>query len=335
MVNVGINGFGRIGRAVLKVLLEKYGDSLKVAGINDLTDSATLAHLFKYDSLYGTYSGAVSSENNKIIINDKVIKVFAEKEPGNIPWDSAGVDIVIECTGHFTHGEKAKGHIDSGARKVIISAPARNEDITLVMGVNEAIYDNSRHNIISNSSCTTNCLAPIVKVLYKQFGIASGVMTTVHSYTNDQNVLDQPHRDLRRARAAALSIIPTSTGAAKAVSLVIPELEGKLSGYALRVPTPTVSFTDFVCEVQRDTSKEEVNSVLKAASQCELKGILGYSEIPLVSADYKGDQRSSIVDGLCTIVAGGHLVKVAAWYDNEYGYSCRLADLTKFIANRL
>lgn len=334
MVKVGINGFGRIGRAVLRALL-KYKDTIEIVAINDLTDSYTLAHLFKYDSLYGTFKGDVSSTDGRINIIDNDIVVLAEKDPTALSWGELGVDIVIESTGLFTDGDKARGHLKAGAKKVIISAPAKNEDITLVVGVNEDKYNKDIHHIISNASCTTNCLAPIAKVLHKEFGIISGVMTTVHSYTNDQNLLDQPHGDLRRARAAGLSIIPTSTGAAKAVALVIPELKGKLNGFALRVPTPVVSFTDFVCELEREVTKEDINNAIKNASMGTMKEILGYSEAPLVSIDYRGDERSSVVDGLCTMVTGKNLAKVAAWYDNEYGYSCRLADLTKFIANNL
>jgi len=335
MIKIGINGFGRIGRSVLKVLISKYSESLEVAGINDLTDPYTLAHLLKYDSLYGKFDGTVESSEDAIIVNGREIKIFAEKDPGNLPWNKLGVDIVIESTGFFTDAEKAKAHINAGAKKVIISAPAKNEDITIVMGVNEEKYDSAQHNIISNASCTTNCLAPFAKVLHREFKILNGLMTTVHSYTNDQGILDQPHKDLRRARAAALSMIPTSTGAAKAVALVLPELKGKLNGFSLRVPTPTVSCTDFVCILEKEVTKEDINSALKRASKTDMGGILGYSEEPLVSVDYRGDDRSSIIDGLSTMVTGNHLAKVIAWYDNEYGYSCRLADLTKFIANYL
>lgn len=334
MKKVGINGFGRIGRHVFKALLNNYGDSIEIVGINDLTDPATLAHLLKYDALYGRFNGTVEVVENGIIVNGKEIRIFAERDPKNIPWGEMGVDIVIESTGLFTSAEKAKAHIEAGAKKVLISAPAKNEDITIVLGVNEKDYDNSKHNIISNASCTTNCLAPFAKILDREFGIVSGLMTTIHSYTNDQKILDAPHKDLRRARAAAESMIPTTTGAAKAVALVLPQLKGKLNGMAVRVPTPTVSITDLVCEVSKETTKEEINEAFKKAAEGELKGILGYSDEPLVSIDYRGDERSSIIDGLSTMVSG-KLVKIVSWYDNEWGYSNRLADLTKYIAYRL
>lgn len=334
MKKVGINGFGRIGRHVFKALLNNYGDSIEIVGINDLTDPATLAHLLKYDALYGRFNGTVEVVENGIIVNGKEIRIFAERDPKNIPWGEMGVDIVIESTGLFTSAEKAKAHIEAGAKKVLISAPAKNEDITIVLGVNEKDYDNSKHNIISNASCTTNCLAPFAKILDREFGIVSGLMTTIHSYTNDQKILDAPHKDLRRARAAAESMIPTTTGAAKAVALVLPQLKGKLNGMAVRVPTPTVSITDLVCEVSKETTKEEINEAFKKAAEGELKGILGYSDEPLVSIDYRGDERSSIIDGLSTMVSG-KLVKIVSWYDNEWGYSNRLADLTKYIADRL
>lgn len=334
MKKVGINGFGRIGRHVFKALLNNYSDSIEIVGINDLTDPATLAHLLKYDALYGRFNGTVEVVENGIIVNGKEIRIFAERDPKNIPWGEMGVDIVIESTGLFTSAEKAKAHIEAGAKKVLISAPAKNEDITIVLGVNEKDYDNSKHNIISNASCTTNCLAPFAKILDREFGIVSGLMTTIHSYTNDQKILDAPHKDLRRARAAAESMIPTTTGAAKAVALVLPQLKGKLNGMAVRVPTPTVSITDLVCEVSKETTKEEINEAFKKAAEGELKGILGYSDEPLVSIDYRGDERSSIIDGLSTMVSG-KLVKIVSWYDNEWGYSNRLADLTKYIADRL
>ncbi|SHJ98950.1 glyceraldehyde-3-phosphate dehydrogenase (NAD+) [Hathewaya proteolytica DSM 3090] len=334
MIKVGINGFGRIGRHVFKALRKNYGKEIEVVAINDLTDPSTLAHLLKYDSLYGRFHGEVEADEQSIIIDSKAIKIFAERDPKNIPWGELKVDIVIECTGLFTNAEKAKAHIEAGAKKVIISAPGKNEDITVVMGVNEEKYDNEKHHIISNASCTTNCLAPFAKILDREFGIVNGLMTTIHSYTNDQKILDAPHKDLRRARAAAESMIPTTTGAAKAVALVLPQLKGKLNGLAVRVPTPTVSLTDLVCEVTKETTAEEVNAAFKNASEGELKGILGYSEEPLVSCDYRGDERSSIVDGLSTMVSG-KMVKVVAWYDNEWGYSNRLADLTKYVADRL
>lgn len=335
MVKVGINGFGRIGRNVFKSILNNYSEEIEVVGINDLTDPETLAHLLKYDSLYGKFNGTVEATDTSIIVNGKEIRIFAERDPKNIPWCSQGAEIVIESTGFFTDAEKAKAHIEAGAKKVLISAPAKNEDITIVMGVNEEKYDSSKHNIISNASCTTNCLAPFAKVLDENFGIVSGLMTTIHSYTNDQKILDAPHKDLRRARAGAESMIPTTTGAAKAVALVLPQLKGKLNGMAVRVPTPTVSMTDLVCEVSRPVTKEEVNEALKKAADGPLKGVLGFSEEPLVSMDYRGDERSSIVDGLSTMVMDEKLVKVVSWYDNEWGYSNRLADLTKYVADRL
>lgn len=335
MKKVAINGFGRIGRNVFKALLKNYSDSLEVVAINDLTDPTTLAHLLKYDSLYGRFEGTVEAKEDAIIVNGKEIKIYAERDPKNLPWKQIGVEIVIESTGLFRTREKANLHIEAGAKKVIISAPAKDEDITIVMGVNEAKYDPKKDNIISNASCTTNCLAPFAKVLDEKFGIVEGLMTTVHSYTNDQKILDVPHKDLRRARAAAESMIPTTTGAAKAVAKVLPQLNGKLNGMAVRVPTPTVSMVDLVATLGNDVTVEEINSEFKKASEKNLKGILGYSEEPLVSVDYRGDSRSSIVDGLSTMVIGKRLVKVIAWYDNEYGYSNRLADLTKYISDRL
>lgn len=334
MIKVAINGFGRIGRHVFKILLKEYSDVIELVAINDLADSETLAHLLKYDSLYGKFDGTVEAKDSCIIVNGNKIDIYSEREPRDLPWGKLNVDIVIEATGLFTNADKAKAHIEAGAKKVIISAPGKNEDITIVMGVNEEKYDNEKHNIISNASCTTNCLAPFAKVLDKEFGIENGLMTTIHSYTNDQKILDAPHNDLRRARAAATSMIPTTTGAAKAVAIVLPNLKGKLNGLAVRVPTPTVSITDLVCEVSRETTVEEVNKALKNASENELKGILGYSEEALVSCDYRGDKRSSIIDSLSTIVSG-KMVKVISWYDNEWGYSNRLADLTKYIADRL
>ncbi|KHO40190.1 glyceraldehyde-3-phosphate dehydrogenase [Clostridium tetani] len=335
MVKVAINGFGRIGRNVFKVLIEKYSNELEIVGINDLTDAKTLAHLLKYDSLYGKFNGTVEAKENAIAINGKEIKIFAERDPKNLPWKEEGVDIVLECTGLFTDATKAKAHIEAGAKKVIISAPAKNEDVTIVLGVNEEKYNSEEHNIISNASCTTNCLAPFAKVLDQEFGIVEGLMTTIHSYTNDQKILDAPHKDLRRARAAAESMIPTTTGAAKAVALVLPQLKGKLNGMAVRVPTPTVSMTDLVCTISKEATAEEINAAFKKASETDMKGILGFSEEPLVSVDYRGDQRSSIVDGLSTMVMGNRLVKVVSWYDNEWGYSTRLADLAKYVADRL
>ena len=321
MVKVAINGFGRIGRNVFKALVKNYKDELQVVAINDLTSPATLAHLLKYDSLYGKFDGETS-----IVVNGNEIKIFAERDPKNIDWNSTGAEIVIESTGLFTDGEKANAHLGGTVKKVLISAPAKNEDKTIVMGVNHEEYDPANHNIISNASCTTNCLAPFAKVLDENFGIESGLMTTIHAYTGDQRVLDAPHKDLRRARAAAESMIPTTTGAAKAVALVLPQLKGKLNGMAVRVPTPTVSLTDLVFTVKKDVTVEEINAALKKAAEGELKGILGYSEEPLVSIDYRGDERSSIVDALSTSVIDNRLVKVVSWYDNEYGYSHRLAD---------
>jgi glyceraldehyde 3-phosphate dehydrogenase len=336
MVKVGINGFGRIGRNVFKALVKNYGSELEVVAINDLTTPATLAHLLKYDSLFGKYQGTVEATENSIVVDGKEIKIFAEREAKNIPWASVGAEIVIESTGFYTDADKAKAHMaQDGVKKVLISAPAKNEDITIVLGVNEEKYDAANHHIISNASCTTNCLAPFAKVLHEEFGIVKGLMTTVHSYTNDQKILDAPHSDLRRARAAAESMIPTTTGAAKAVALVLPELKGKLNGFSLRVPTPTVSCTDLVAELSKEVTVEEVNAALKKAADGPLKGILGYEELPLVSMDYRQDERSSIIDAQSTMVIGGNMVKVVSWYDNEWGYSNRLADLTKFVADRL
>lgn len=334
MVKVGINGFGRIGRNVFKALLKNYSNELEVVAINDLTDPSTLAHLLKYDSLYGKFDGTVEAKEGSIVVNGKEMKIFAERNPKDLPWGELGVDIVIESTGLFRNREKANLHIEAGAKKVLISAPAKDEDITIVLGVNEEKYDSANHHIISNASCTTNCLAPFAKVIDENFGIVSGLMTTIHSYTNDQRILDTPHSDLRRARTACESMIPTTTGAAKAVALVLPQLKGKLNGMAVRVPTPTVSITDLVCEVAKEVTAEELNAAFKKASEGELKGILGFSEEPLVSIDYRGDERSSIVDGLSTMVSGKQ-VKVVSWYDNEAGYSNRLADLTKYVADRL
>jgi len=331
---VGINGFGRIGRQVLKAILDYYPDDLEVVAINDLFDAQTNAHLFKYDSNYGRFEGSVEVVEGKLVVNGHTIQVFAEKDPAKLPWGALGVDIVVESTGVFTDATKAAAHRTAGARKVIISAPAKNEDLTVVLGVNESMYDPARHHIISNASCTTNCLAPAAKVLHDNFGIVRGLMTTVHAYTNDQRILDLAHKDLRRARAAGLNIVPTTTGAARALALVIPELKGKFDGIALRVPTSTVSIVDFVAEVSRPTTVEEVNAAFKVASEGPLKGILGYSTEPLVSIDFKGDPRSSIIDAPSTMVMGGNMVKVMAWYDNEWGYSCRTADLAHFLAEK-
>jgi glyceraldehyde 3-phosphate dehydrogenase len=333
-IKVGINGFGRIGRPVFKIAMEKFGSDAEIVLINDMTSPKTLAHLLKYDSTYGVYSGDVKATENSIIVNGKEIHISAEPDPAKIKWGEYGVDVVIESTGRFTSKEDAMKHIEGGAKKVIISAPAKNEDITIVMGVNEHKYDPEKHVIISNASCTTNCLAPVAKVLHERFGIVKGLMNTIHSYTNDQRILDQPHSDLRRSRSAALSIIPTSTGAAKAVSLVLPELKGKLTGMSMRVPTPTVSVVDLVAELEREVTAEEVNNALKEAAENELKGILQYCDEPLVSVDFKGSAYSSIVDALSTMVIGGNMVKVISWYDNEYGYSNRVVDLVKYIASK-
>ena len=331
-IKVGINGFGRIGRAVLKCILDDPECSnFEIAGINDLTDSATLAHLFKYDSVQGVSEYNVDSDSDGLIIDGKHIKITAERDPGNLPWDQLGVDIVIESTGIFTKRDAAKKHIEAGAKKVIISAPATDPDVTIVLGVNEESYNSSEHQIISNASCTTNCLAPIAKVLHEKFGIKKGLMTTIHSYTNDQKILDLPHKDLRRARAANLSMIPTTTGAAKAVALVLPEIKGKLDGMAIRVPTPNVSLIDLVIEVEKNTSIDEVNQTLRDASQNTLNNIIRFEEKPLVSIDFNGDTCSSIVDGISTKVIEGNMVKVLSWYDNEWGYSNRVKDLLKFI----
>jgi glyceraldehyde 3-phosphate dehydrogenase len=335
MIKVGINGFGRIGRNVFKALVANYATELQVVGINDLTDAATLKHLLKYDSLYGKFNGTVEAKENAIVVNGEEIKIFAEKDPKNIDWNSLGAEIIIESTGFFTDATKANAHLGGSVKKVLISAPAKNEDITIVLGVNEEKYDATKHNIISNASCTTNCLAPFAKVLDQEFGIVKGLMTTIHSYTGDQRLLDAPHSDMRRARAATVSMIPTTTGAAKAVALVLPQLKGKLNGFSLRVPTPTVSCTDLVCELSKNVTAEEINAAFKTASETTMKGILGYSEEPLVSIDYRGDERSSIVDAMSTMVIGDNMVKVVAWYDNEWGYSNRLADLTKYVADRL
>ncbi len=329
---VGINGFGRIGRNSMRYAIEQ---GIDIVAVNDLTDAKTLAHLLKYDSVHGIFKREVEVKDGSIFIDGKEIKVFSERDPENLPWKELGVDVVLECTGIFRDREGATKHIKAGAKKVLISAPAKDEDITIVLGVNEEKYQPEEHNIISNASCTTNCLAPVAKVLLEKFGIKKGLMTTVHSYTNDQRILDLPHKDLRRARAAAESIIPTTTGAAKAVSLVLPELKGKLNGFAMRVPTPNVSVVDLVCELEKNVTTEEVNQALKNASENELKGILGYSEEPLVSIDYNGNPNSSIVDALSTMTIGDNMVKVISWYDNEWGYSSRLVDLAQYVGEKL
>ena len=332
-IKVGINGFGRIGRNVLRASL--HDPNLEFVAVNDLTDPKTLAHLLKYDSILGNLPQKITAGADCISIDGKSVKVFAEKDPAKLPWESVGAQVVLESTGRFTNAEDAEKHLRGPVKKVIISAPAKNEDVTLVLGVNHDQYDPSKHHIISNASCTTNCLAPIAKVVNDNFKIVSGTMTTIHSYTNDQVILDFPHRDLRRARAAAISMIPTSTGAAKALKLVIPELAGKLDGFAMRVPTPNVSVVDLVVLVEKKTSKEEVNTAMKRASETgPLKGYLGYEENELVSSDFKGDSRSSIVDAPMTLVVGGTCVKVISWYDNEWGYSCRVRDLIDYIGSR-
>jgi len=346
-VKVGINGFGRIGRQVLKALNERHGDELEVVAVNDLFDVKTNAHLFKYDSSYGIYNGTVEVNGDEIVIDGKPVKVFAERNPGDLPWKDLGVEVVIESTGIFRdaigvpNGKPgANVHINKGgAKKVIISAPAKNEDLTIVLGVNDDKYDPEKHHVLSNASCTTNCLAPAVKVVNDLFAIRSGVMTTIHSYTNNQKILDSGHQKLRRSRTAAMNIIPTTTGAAKALALVIPELKGKFDGFALRVPTPTVSIVDLVVSIEKSTTKEELNDAFVKASEASLKGILGVTtgnfDQPLVSMDFKGDSRSSIVDLESNMVMGGNLVKVVAWYDNEWGYSCRTADVAALVSKTL
>jgi glyceraldehyde 3-phosphate dehydrogenase (phosphorylating) len=332
-VKVGINGFGRIGRNVLRASLND--PNIEFVAVNDLTDPKTLAHLLKYDSILGNLQNKISSGSDSITVDNRTIKVFAEKDPAKLPWESVGAQIVLESTGRFTDAVDAKKHMRGTVKKVIISAPAKNEDVTLVLGVNHEVYDPAKHHIISNASCTTNCLAPIAKVVNDNFEIVSGTMTTIHSYTNDQVILDFPHKDLRRARAAAVSMIPTSTGAAKALKLVIPDLAGKLDGFAMRVPTPNVSVVDLVAFVEKKTTRDEVNAALKKASESgPLKGYLGYEENELVSADFKGDSRSSIVDAPMTLVVAGNCLKVISWYDNEWGYSSRVRDLINYIASK-
>lgn len=335
-IKVGLNGFGRIGRAVLRIAGERLDENIEIVAINARGTAETLAHLFTYDSCYGTFKGEVEAKDDEtLLINSREIKILRNNDPKDIPWKELGVDIVVESTGIFTKREQAQKHIDAGAKKVIITAPGSDEDLTIVMGVNEEKYNDKIHNIVSNASCTTNCLAPLAKVIDEAFGIEKGLMTTIHSYTNDQQILDKNHKDLRRARAAGESMIPTTTGAAKAVSKVLPQLEGKLNGFAVRVPTPTVSLVDLVCELKIDVTIEQVNNVLKDASQTRLKGILGYCEKPLVSVDYKQDERSSIVDGLSTMVMDNKMIKVVSWYDNEWGYSTRTVDLVNHIARNM
>ena len=332
-VRVGINGFGRIGRQSLRAMFELHPDLIEVVAVNDITDDESLAHLFRYDSNYGRYPGTVEVREGSIVIDGKEIKSLEERDPSKLPWKDLGVDIVLESTGIFTDGPKAKAHLDAGAKKVIISAPAKQIDCTIVLGVNEDTYDPAKHKLISNASCTTNCLGPVAKVLHDSFGIERGLMTTIHAYTNDQRILDLPHKDRRRMRAAALSMIPTTTGAARAIGLVMPDLKGKLDGFAIRVPIPTVSLVDLTAILRKAATVEEVNAAFKAAAEGRLKGILGYCEEQLVSIDFKGDPRSGIVDGPST-TASGNLVKVAAWYDNEWGYSCRIADLIAYMAEK-
>src|SRR3954469_2710928 len=345
MARVAINGFGRIGRQTFKALLERYADDLEIVAVNDLTDNETLAHLLRHDSTYGPLEGEVRVTNDQITVDfyseddqeeHRVeMAALAEKDPTKLPWRDMGIDIVIESTGRFTDAEKARAHLQAGAKKVIISAPAKGEDITIVLGVNEDKYDPAQHTIISNASCTTNCLAPAAKVVHDLLGIERGLMNTIHSYTNDQRILDVAHKDPRRARAAGQNIIPTSTGAAIALALVIPDLKGKFDGFSLRVPTPTVSVVDFTADVRRSTSVEEVNAAFRTAAAGPMKGILGVSDDPLVSTDFRGDNRSSIIDAESTMVLDGTMVKVISWYDNEWGYSCRVADLVGFVAARL
>lgn len=330
---VGINGFGRIGRNAFKAALAKDAD-FEIVAINDITNPATLAHLLKYDSCFGKFNGTVEAKGDAIVVNGKEVKILAVRNPEELPWKEMGVEVVLESTGLFTKKADAEKHIKAGAKKVIISAPATDEDITIVMGVNEDKYDPKAHHVLSNASCTTNCLAPFAKIIDEEFGVERGLMTTIHSYTNDQKILDLPHSDLRRARAAAVSIIPTTTGAAKAVALVLPQLKGKLNGMAMRVPTPAVSVVDIVFELKKNTTKEEVNAALKKAAEGELKGILGYTEEPLVSIDFKEDPRSSIIDALSTMVLEDNMLKVVSWYDNEWGYSNRAVDLIEYVIQK-
>ena len=327
---VAINGFGRIGRNVMRIACSS--DRLEIVAINDLTDAATLAHLLKYDSVHGTFNAEIDVEDDNLVVNGRSIRILQQRDPARLPWRELGVDVVIESTGLFTKREDAAKHLQAGAKKVVISAPGKESDATICMGINQQSYDANRHQVISNASCTTNCLAPVAKVLLDKFGIVRGMMTTIHAYTNDQRILDLPHSDLRRARAAALSMIPTTTGAAKAVSLVLPELKGKLDGMAIRVPVPNVSLVDLVVEVEKNTSVEEVNAAMRAAATGPLQGILGYCEKPLVSCDFNGSPASSTLDALSTNVLGGNLVKVLAWYDNEWGYSNRVCDLVAYIS---
>ncbi|MFC1987514.1 type I glyceraldehyde-3-phosphate dehydrogenase [Chloroflexota bacterium] len=333
-IKIGINGFGRVGRLTFKALNQRHSGELEIAAINDLTDTKTNAHLLKWDSTYGPYPDKVEASETSIIVDGKKIRVLSERDPGNIPWRDYGVDIVIESTGLFTDATKAAAHLKGGVKKVLISAPARNEDITIVLGVNDDQYIPANHNIISNASCTTNCVAPVVKVLHQSFGVNKGLMTTIHAYTNDQRILDTVHKDLRRARTAGMNIIPTTTGAARAVTQVIPELKGRIHGLAFRVPVPTVSVVDFVADLDKEVTIEQVNQAFQAAAEGPLSGILEYCQEELVSMDFKGNPASAIIDALSTMVITQNMVKVIAWYDNEWGYSCRLADLTAFVANK-
>jgi glyceraldehyde 3-phosphate dehydrogenase len=331
---IGINGFGRIGRQVLRVVNENYAGTLEVVAINDLCDTKTNAHLLRHDSNYGAYPGKVEATEDTIVVDGKAVKVLSERDPGKIAWADYGVEVVIESTGLFTDAAKAAAHLEGGAKKVIISAPAKGEDVTIVLGVNESHYDRKKHRVISNASCTTNCIAPVVMVLHKAFGVEKGLMSTIHAYTNDQRILDQFHKDLRRARTAAMNIIPTTTGAAKAVTVVIPELEGRIHGMAYRVPVPTCSVVDFVATLSKEVQANEVNEAFRKAATGPLKGILEFCEEELVSMDFKGNPASSIFDAPATIVIGGNMVKVLAWYDNEWAYSCRVADLVAFIVKK-
>ena len=329
---IGINGFGRIGRQVTRSILERHSDELEIVAVNDLTDTKTNAHLFKYDTNYGRYPGTVEAADGHVVVDGRPIKVFSERDPAKIPWSDLGVQLVIESTGFFTNAQQAAGHLEGGAKKVIISAPAKGDDLTVVMGVNEDKYDPSQHTVVSNASCTTNCVAPLVKVLNDTFGISHALMTTVHAYTNDQKILDQVHSDIRRARAAAANIIPTTTGAAKAVGVVMPEMQGKIHGMAFRVPVPTVSLIDLVANVERSVTRDDVNQAFQQASQETLSGVLEYCEEELVSSDFKGNPASAIFDAPSTMVMGDSMVKVLGWYDNEWGYSCRVGDLAAFMA---
>ena len=331
---IGINGFGRIGRQVLRAVMERHAGKIEVVAVNDLADTATNAHLFKYDSNYGVYGGPVEATEDSIVIDGKAVRVLAERDPSRLPWSGLGVEIVVESTGFFTDAAAAAGHRNGGARKVIISAPAKGEDATIVLGVNEDAYDPSSHHVISNASCTTNCIATMARVLHDSFGVRRGLMTTIHSYTGEQQILDKVHQDLRRARSAAINIVPTTTGAAKAVGLVLPELNGKIHGMAFRVPTPTGSVTDFVAEIDKSAAPEDINDAYRTAAGSDMAGIVEYTEEPIVSTDIKQNPHSSIIDGLSTMSMGGNMVKVVGWYDNEWGYSCRTADLCAFLVDK-